>query len=135
MYMYIHICKYTHCIYIVYRHDNVHVLSFFLQIMFGWRKACEELTKRLDRELKFFYHTSTHQRFYEGERPDFSLPASRPRCETRAPRRELLSRNVGGCAVLAQRGATSIRTQFHNVPVHLPPPPSMPTHAADHAYQ
>ena len=102
--------------------------------MFGWRKACEELTKRLDPELKFYYHTSTHQRFYEGERPDFSQPASRPRREPRAPRRELISGNVGGRTVLAQRGASSLRTQFHNVPVELPPPPSMPIHSTDHTY-
>ena len=103
--------------------------------MFGWRKACEELTKRLDPELKFYYHTSTHQRFYEGERPDFSKPATRPRHEPRAPRRELISGNVGGRTVLAQRGAASIRTQFHNVPVELPPPPSMAIHSSEHKYQ
>ena len=35
---------------------------------------------------------------------------------------------------LVQRGATSIRAQFHNVPVELPPPPSLPSHVSDHCY-
>lgn len=102
--------------------------------MYGWRKASEEFTKRLDPHLKFYYHTSTHQRFYEGEMPDFSQPSSKPRHEQRAPRRELLSGDFGGRTVLAKRGASSIRTQFHNVPVELPPPPSMPIHSTEHMY-
>lgn len=103
--------------------------------MFAWRKACQELTKRLDPELKFYYHTSTHQRFYEGERPDYSQPASKPRREPRASRRDLISGNIGGRTVLTTRGASSVRTQFHNVPVELPPPPSIPVHSAEHMYQ
>lgn len=48
------------------------------EVMFGWRKACQELTKRMDPRLPFFYHTSTQQRFWEGERPDFSQPPVKP---------------------------------------------------------
>ena len=87
--------------------------------MFGWRKACEELTKRLDPELPSYYHTSTHHRFYEGELPDFSQSKSKPRKE-RIARRELLTSNIGGRVTMAQHGASSIRTQYHNVPVELP---------------
>ena len=49
-----------------------------------------ELLKRLDPELPFFHFTSAHGRFYEGDLPDFSVPASRPRQPSRAPQRELL---------------------------------------------
>lgn len=92
-----------------------------------------ELSKRLDKDLPFYYHTSKHQRFFEGERPDFSEPPLRPRVQ-HAARRELMTWKIGGRTSLAQRGATSIRTQFHNVPVELPPPPSIPTHVAEHSY-
>ena len=49
--------------------------------------------------------------------------------------KELLVGNVGGRVTMAQRGATSIRAQFHNKPVELPPPPSTvnPT-LMDHLY-
>ena len=101
--------------------------------MFGCRKACEELTKRLDPELPFYYHTSMHHRFYEGELPDFSQSTSKPRKE-RIARRELLTSNIGGRVTMAQHGASSIRTQYHNVPVELPPPPNVPGHITDHSY-
>ncbi len=45
-----------------------------------------------------------------------------------------MTHNVGGRVSLIQHGATSIRTQFHNVPVELPPLPSVPAHVADHSY-
>ena len=104
--------------------------------MFGWRKAVEELTKRLDPELPFYYHTSTHHRFYEGELPDFSKLASKSDQKIHISRRELLTHKIGGRATLAQHGATSIRTQYHNVPVELPPPPvsTVPAHLAEHSY-
>lgn len=101
--------------------------------MVGWRKACQELTKRMDPDLPFYYHTSTHRRFYEGELPNFSVPPKKKREKT-AARRELLTDAIGGRATLAQHGATSIRTKYHNVPVELPPPPSCPIHAAEHSY-
>ena len=43
----------------------------FKQVQHAWRKACNEMTKRLDTHLPFYYHTSTHDRFYEGDRPSF----------------------------------------------------------------
>lgn len=103
------------------------------QVMYGWRKATDELTKRLDPSLPFYYHTSTHQRFYEGAMPDFSQGHKQKK--KRVPERELLVGNVGGRVTMAQRGATSIRAQFHNKPVELPPPPSTvnPT-LMDHSY-
>lgn len=92
--------------------------------MYGWRKACCEFVKRMDPDLGFYYHTSTHQRFYEGEMPAFDIPAAKPK-QKRVAQRELLSGGVGGRVTMAQRGAGSIRSKFHNVPVELPPPPSI----------
>ena len=92
--------------------------------MFGWRKACTEFSKRLDSNLPFYYHTSHHQRFYEGEMLDFSHPADKPK-QRRVARRELVSGGIGGRFSMVQRGAGSIRTQYHNVAVELPPPPSV----------
>ena len=74
----------------------------------GRRKACQELTKRLDPRLPFYYHTSQYQRFYEGERPDFSHPGSKPKKDKHAARRELLTTSIGGHTTLAQHGARSI---------------------------
>ena len=103
-----------------------------MQVMFGWRKACEELSKRIDPDLPYYYYTSTHERFFVGERPDFNKGSGKH--QHYAARRELLTSNVGGRISLVQRGATSIRSHYHNVPVELPPPPSMPTHQSDHSY-
>lgn len=37
------------------------------QARYNWRKVCLEFYKRLDPELPFFYYTSSHDQFYEGE--------------------------------------------------------------------
>ena len=89
--------------------------------------------KRLDPHLPFYYYTSAHSRFYEGVMPDFSVQASKPRKPRRAPRRELLGATQR--VTLAVRGAGSIRTTFHNVPVDLPPPPVAANHfMSEHSY-
>ena len=80
-----------------------------------------EFLKRLDPDLPFYYYTSRGSRFREGNMPDFSIPASHPRQPRRPPRREILGANEHVSFVV--RGAGSIRTKFHNVPVDLPPPP------------
>ena len=36
------------------------------QVKFGFRKVSLEFEKRLDPQLPFYYHTSTHTRFSEG---------------------------------------------------------------------
>ena len=38
-----------------------------------------------------------------------------------------------GDVTLVQSGAVSIRTKYHNVPVELPPPPTMQIHMAEHS--
>ena len=37
-----------------------------------------ELIKRLEKDLLFYYHTSTQQCFFEGEHPNFSQPPDKP---------------------------------------------------------
>ena len=92
-----------------------------------------EFLKRLDPELPFYYYTSTQSRFYEGDLPDFSVPANRPRQPRRPPQRELLGANQR--ISFATRGAGSIRASFHNVPVNLPPPPGSETQVlSEHSY-
>lgn len=104
-----------------------------MQVLFGWRKVTLEFMKRLDPDLPFYYYTSAHNRFYEGDLPDFSLPAARPRRPRRPPQRELLGANQR--VSLAVRGAGSIRATFHNVPVDLPPPPGLRSQfLAEHSY-
>ena len=83
-------------------------------IQFAWRKLCNEFTKRLDKELPFYYYTSRHERFFEGERPGFDIfqePKSNPRHQ-RVRRREQPGNLVSGRATLVQSGAKSIRRQF-----------------------
>ena len=75
------------------------IITSIFQAMFGWRKSCEELIKRMDPDLPYYYHTSTHNRFYEGELPKFDEPAHRTK-KQRPPRRELLSGSVEGRVTL-----------------------------------
>ena len=65
------------------------IITSIFQAMFGWRKSCEELIKRMDPDLPYYYHASTHNRFYEDELPKFDEPAHRTK-KQRPPRRELL---------------------------------------------
>lgn len=46
-------------------------------VMVERRKICHDFSKRIDSDLPFFYYTSTHDRFYEGEWEDFDTSAPR----------------------------------------------------------
>ena len=114
--------------------------TLFCEGQFGWRKICNEFAKRWDKELPFYYYTSRHERFFEGERPNFNIfqkPKSNPRHQ-RVRLREHPGNLVSGRATLVQSGAKSIRRQFHNIPVELPPPPTSSInpnqHAGEHSY-
>ena len=41
------------------------------EVRYTWRKSCIEFAKRLDPDIGFYYFSSSHDRFYEGERPHF----------------------------------------------------------------
>ena len=105
------------------------------QVKFGFRKVCAEFTKRLDPNLPFYYHTSSHTRFYEGPLPDFSEPPTKTlRKSGRVPRREQPAAFVPRRATMPVRGSLSVRPQFHNLPLELPPPPTGPVHVIEHSY-
>ena len=86
---------------------------------------CAEFRKRLDPELPFYYYTTSYNRFYEGELPAFGEKSSRPRVPRRPPRLEQPGLQVGRRITLAARGQGSLRARFHNIPVDLPPPPTL----------
>ena len=111
------------------KHFTLHTVKY------NWRKVCIELSKRLDPSLPYYYHTSSHDRFYEGERPSFDeLGKSKrnPRSQ-RTQRIEQLS-GMQGRITLSKPGERSTRNTFHNVPVDHPPPPSQITALIDHSY-
>ena len=102
---------------------------------YTWRKVCIEFLKRLDPDLGFYYFTSSHDRFYEGERPNFD---EKSRQVTRKPqrvrRREQPSNLAFGRATLPVPGSQSTRMKFHNLPLELPPAPNTQSHVHEHSY-
>ena len=62
----------------------------------------------------------------------FSKTSSQSHQPTRIPRYELLG--ASNRIILAVRGESSVRTKFHNVPVELPPPPSVPNQSIIHEH-
>ena len=98
------------------------------------RKVCLELSKRLNPDLGYYYHTSEHDRFYEGERPTFDVAAKKKPKQKRVRTREQLSELVFCRATLPIPGARSVRMEFHNLPVELPPPPTVHHPLSDHTY-
>ena len=107
------------------------------QVQYGFKKVAFEFIKRLDPQLPFYYHTSTHSRYSEGPLKAFEEPSSQKKRKTsRAPRRELSSAAVFSSrrAQLPVQHSLSVRTQFHNQPVDLPPPPNTVTALSEHDY-
>ena len=105
------------------------------EIKFSFRKICNEFMKRLNPELPFYYHTSAHSRFYEGSLPSFSETSTkRKRKYKRVPRQQQQSAFAPRRATMPIKGSLSLRTQFHNIPIELPPPPKGPIHVFEHSY-
>ena len=103
----------------------------------GFHKVCLEFTKRLDPDLPFYYHTSTHTRFSEGPLPEFSQASmKRPQTSTRIPRQEQPAAFSIRRATLPVRGSLAVRAQFHNRsrPLELLPPPTDPITVHEHSY-
>ena len=101
---------------------------------YTWRKVCIEFSKRLDPDIGFYYLTSSHDRFYEGERPHFD---EKPRSQRskRVRRREQPANLVYGRATLPTPGSHSTRMKFHNLPLELPPVPNAKAqHLHEHSY-
>jgi hypothetical protein len=104
------------------------------QVFFNFRKVALEFTKRLDPDLPFYYHTSSHSRYHEGPLADFNEASGNKRKLCRAPRREIRAAFAGRRATLPVQGSLSIRTQFHNQPLDLPPPPAASNTLTEHSY-
>lgn len=106
------------------------------EVNHGFRKACAEFTKWLDPDLPFYYHTSSHTCFYEGAMPEFSESRSSTRRKNRrVPRREQPATFVPRRATMPVRGSLTVRAQFHNVPIELPPLPTAGSvHIVEHSY-
>ena len=108
-------------------------------VMLEWRKVCFEFSKRIDKNLPFYYYTSTHERFYEGERQSFDKfvkPKRNPRHQ-RVRTREQPGNLATGRTTLIKTGEKSVHRQFHNLPVELPPPPGITLQeyiANEHSY-
>ena len=101
---------------------------------YTWRKACIEFSKRLDPDLGFYYFSSSHDRFYEGERPHFDEKPTK-KANKRVRRREQPANLMFGRATLPTPGARSTRLEFHNLPLDLPPPPETgQQHVFEHSY-
>lgn len=98
-------------------------------------KKCLEFQKRIDPDLPYYYFTSSHGRYYEGEQPSFNQPSTHSGSHRtrRVPRRERAV-FVSGRATLPVRGTQHIRAQFHNLPLDLPPPPSVLRNISEHSY-
>ena len=104
------------------------------QSRYTWRKACIELDKRLDPNLGFYYFSSSHNRFYEGDRPHFDEKPSKTK-KKRIRKREQPAHLMYGRATLPETGSRSTRMTFHNLPVQMPPPlESMQQHLFEHSY-
>lgn len=105
------------------------------QVQFAFRRVCVEFNKRLDPNLPYFYHTSAHTRFSEGPLPAFSQASSKKKRKSRkVPRREQPAAFILRRATLPVHGSTSVRSQFHNRPIDLPPPPTEHYHTFEHSY-
>ena len=52
------------------------------QVKVGFRKVVLEFCKRIDTDLKFYYHTSAHTRFHEGHLPSFDQTKQKQKKET-----------------------------------------------------
>jgi len=62
------------CFFSVMR-DHVGLNFTVKQVQFTWRKVCLEFQKRINKDLLYYYFTST--RFYEGPRASFNTPSKK----------------------------------------------------------
>ena len=111
------------------------------QVQYEWRKLCTEHMKRLDPDTPFFYYTSSHDRFYEGPRPQFdecrkSTGSCRNPRRMKPPQRDRTALMISGRTTMPTPGAILTRMKYHNLPVELPPPPNAHIQPAviDHTY-
>ena len=104
------------------------------EVKFGMRKIISQFVKRVDPDLPFYYHSSSHTRFYEGSHPEFDKKPDKQQKEKRLPRREQPAAFVTRRATMPVRGSIAVRPKFHNLPLELPPPPNGPVFFHEHSY-
>lgn len=101
------------------------------QVKLGLRKVLTEFSKWLDPDLPFYYHTSSHTRYSEGPLPSFSEPSKKEeKSKKGAKARATHCIHVTAC----NTACSLIRTQYHNHPIDLPPPPTAPQQMYEHSY-
>ena len=105
------------------------------QVQLAFRKVCSEFDKRLDPKLPYYYHTAAHTRYSEGPLPAFDITSSKKKRKSRKnPIRETPAAFVIKRASLPVHGSTSVRIQFHNHPVDLPPVTNEHQHTFEYSY-
>lgn len=75
------------CFFSVLR-DNIGKNFTLKEVKYNFRKVCIEFGKRIDPDLPFFYHTSYHTRFAEGELPEFDKAPPKAKRVQRVPLKE-----------------------------------------------
>lgn len=90
------------------------------EAQYTWRKACIELSKRLDPDLGFYYFSS-RDRHYEGDRPHFDEKPAKV-VKRRLRTRKQPAKLTFGRTTLPTPGARSTRMTLHNVTLPIPPP-------------
>ena len=87
--------------------------------MLKWLKICNGFAKRIDSKFPFFYYTSTHDRFYEGEMQSFDVQGSKKSTSNPGNQRGRTAEQPGklasGRASLIRSGHGLICRQFHAV--------------------
>lgn len=104
------------------------------RVFYAWKRMCLEFAKRVDAKLPFYYFTSAHGRFYEGPRPSFNVPPQRQPHASRPRQREMLAGQAPGRTTLPVTGSRTVRLNYHNVPISMPPAPQAHSHITDHPY-
>ena len=83
------------------------------QLQHGSQKVTLEFVKRMDPDLLFYYHTSMHTRYSEGQLSDFNKATNTPKHEgRRVPSRDVSATMFTPRATLPVRGTLSVHTQF-----------------------
>ena len=97
------------------------------QVQFSFRKLCLVFCKRVDPDLPFYYHTSSHTHYTEGPLASFDQMSTKmKRKNKRLPGREQTAAFAGRRATMPVHGSLGVRAQFHNQPIESRPPPTAP---------
>ena len=80
---------------------------FYMKVQYGWRKVYLEFSKRTNPSLPYYYHIASHDRFYEGQRPEFNQPSKKTKAKKPAPRREKPCALIGKRVTMADHQSSS----------------------------